>query len=221
MWSYFLVLASSRVISGIMYRTSPVIVENKPLQGEARHLRCLSVFALSGLIFPIMTAVLYIIPYLYHGLGEYSILIGCRVCIRFLLRHEGAYFSIMTGEVLYIIPLITRLLPKTKQFIYNVFVTSIHSVDQQRNSPPKTLTSSLSNRQRLGWYISRLLHWQVTGLRAEWYQRQKVLLFTLTAVIIHPLPMNYPKIIDRRKLWSAHASERNVEKTRVIINNNL
>ena len=122
----------------------------------------------------------------------------------------------MTGEVLYIIPLITRLLPKTKQFIYNVFVTSIHSVDQQRNSPPKTLTSLLSNRQRLGWYISRLLHWQVTGLRAEWYQRQKVLLFTLTAVIIHPLPMNYPKIIDRRKLWSAHASERNVEKTRVI-----
>ena len=135
-----------------------------------------------------------------------------------LLRHEGAYFTIMTGKVLYIIPLITRLLAKTKQFIYNVFVTSIHSVDQQRNSPPKTLTSSLSNRQRLGWYISRLLHWQVTGLRAECYQRQKVILFTLTAVIIHPLPMNYQKIIDRRKLWSAHASERNVEKTRVINN---
>ena len=78
-----------------------------------------------------------------------------------LLRHEGAYFSIMTGEVLYIIPLITRLLPKTKQFIYNVFVTSIHSVDQQRNSPPKTLTSSLSNRQRLvdtcpAYYIDKL-----------------------------------------------------------------
>ena len=77
-----------------------------------------------------------------------------------LLRHEGAYFTIMTGKVLYIIPLITRLLPKTKQFIYNVFVTSIHSVYQQRNCPPKTLTSSLSNRQRLGWYISRLLHWR-------------------------------------------------------------
>ena len=28
----------TRVISGIMYRT-PVIIENKPLQGEARHLR--------------------------------------------------------------------------------------------------------------------------------------------------------------------------------------
>ena len=137
-----------------------------------------------------------------------------------LLRHEGAYFTIMTGKVLYIIPLITRLLAKTKQFIYNVFVTSIHSVDQQRNSPPKTLTSSLSNRQRLGWYISRLLHWQVTGLHAKWYQRQKIILFTLRAVITHPLPMNYPKIIDRRKLWSAHASERNVEKTCVIITYN-
>ena len=66
------------------------------------------------------------------------------------VRPEGAYFTIMTGKVLYIIPLITRLIAKTKQFIYNVFVTSIHSVDQQRNSPPKALTSSLSNRQRLG-----------------------------------------------------------------------
>ena len=50
-----------------MYRTSPVIVENKPLQGEARQLRYASVgvmFALSGLIFPIMTGVLYIIPYI-------------------------------------------------------------------------------------------------------------------------------------------------------------
>ena len=138
-----------------------------------------------------------------------------------LLRHEGACFTIMTGKVLYIIPLITRLLAKTKQFIYNVFVTSIHSVDQQRNSPPKTLTSSLSNRQRLGWYISHLLLWKVTGLRAECYQRQKVILFTLTAVIIHPLPMNYQKIIHRRKLWSAHASERNVEKTCVIKIDNL
>ena len=121
-----------------------------------------------------------------------------------LLCHEGAYFTIMTGKVLYIIPLITRLLAKTKQFISNVFVTSIHSVDQQRNSPPKTLTSSLSNRQRLGWYISRLLHWQVTGLRAEWYQRQKVLLFTLTAVIIHPLPMNYLSNRSRQAVVCAH-----------------
>ena len=47
-----------------MYRMSPVIIENKPLQGEARHLRCLSVFALSGLIFMIMAGVLCIIPYI-------------------------------------------------------------------------------------------------------------------------------------------------------------
>ena len=69
-----------------------------------------------------------------------------------LLRHEGAYFTIMTGTVLYIILLITRLLPKTKQFIYNVFVTSIHSVDQHRNSPPKTLTS-ISNGE-----LSNIIH---------------------------------------------------------------
>ena len=49
----------------------------------------------------------------------------------------------MTGHVLYIIPLITRRLAKTKKRVsfYNLFVTSIRSVDQQRNSPPKTLTS--------------------------------------------------------------------------------
>ena len=34
--------------------------------------------------------------------------------------------------------------------LYNLFVTSIRSVDQQRNSTPKTL-KSLSNRGRLGW----------------------------------------------------------------------
>ena len=51
MGSYFFVLASSRVTSGVMYRTS----QKKPLQGEARPLRCVGVlFALSGLIFPIM-----------------------------------------------------------------------------------------------------------------------------------------------------------------------
>ena len=32
-----------------------------------------------------------------------------------LLRPEGAFFFIMTGDVLYIIPLITRLLAKTKK----------------------------------------------------------------------------------------------------------
>ena len=35
-------------------------------------------------------------------------------------------------------------------FFYNLFVTSIRSVDQQRKSQPKTLTS-LSNRIRWGW----------------------------------------------------------------------
>ena len=51
------------VISGIMYRT-PVLIENKPRQGEARALRFSVLFALSGLIFPIMTGLLYIIPYI-------------------------------------------------------------------------------------------------------------------------------------------------------------
>ena len=40
-----------------MYRTSSVIIENKPLQVGV-------LSALSGLIFPIMTGVLYIIPYI-------------------------------------------------------------------------------------------------------------------------------------------------------------
>ena len=57
-------MASSCVISGIMYRTSPVIIENKPLQGEAGPVLS-GLFALSGLIFPIMTGVLYIIPYIW------------------------------------------------------------------------------------------------------------------------------------------------------------
>ena len=47
----------------------------------------------------------------------------------------GGLFSIMTGDVLYIIPLITRLLAKTKKItshgvsFYNLSVTSIRSVD--------------------------------------------------------------------------------------------
>ena len=45
--------------------------------------------------------------------------------------------------------------------LFTLFVTSIRSVDQQRNSPPKTLTS-LSNRRHWGW--------QVTGLLAECYR---------------------------------------------------
>ena len=58
-------------------------------------------------------------------------------------------FSIMSGDVLFIIPLITRLLAKTKQYLHMVclFTFTIRSVDKQRNSPPKTLTS-LSNRTR-------------------------------------------------------------------------
>ena len=61
----------------------------------------------------------------------------------------------MTGDVLYIIPLITQGLGENEKIsshrvsFYNVFVTGIRRVDQQRNSPPKTLTS-LSNRVRWG-----------------------------------------------------------------------
>ena len=64
--------------------------------------------------------------------------------VRFALKR--LIFPIMTN-VQNISPLITRLLAKTS--FYNLFVTCIHSVDQQRNSPPKTLTS-LSNRVRWG-----------------------------------------------------------------------
>ena len=75
---------------------------------------------------------------------------------------EISVYSIMTGDVLYIIPLITRLLAKNEKitshgvYFYNLIVTSIRCVDQQRNSPPKSLTS-LSNRRCWGmtsyWYL--------------------------------------------------------------------
>ena len=77
-------------------------------------------------------------------------------------------FSIMTGDVLYIIPLITRLLAKTKKItshgvsFHNLFVTSIRSVDQQRNNQPKTLTL-FSNRRRWGRQVTGLLPMQVNG----------------------------------------------------------
>ena len=45
---------------------------------------------------------------------------------------------------------------------YNLFVSSIHSVDQQRNSQPKTLTS-LSNQRRWGSQVTGLLPMQVNG----------------------------------------------------------
>ena len=48
-----------------MYRTSSVIIENKPLQVSV-------LLALSGLIFPIMTGVLYIIPYIGYLLLKHS-----------------------------------------------------------------------------------------------------------------------------------------------------
>ena len=66
---------------------------------------------------------------------------------------------IITGDVLYIIPLITRLLAKTSHGVsfYNFFVTSILSVDQQRNNfSAKTLTS-LSNGRRWDRQVTRLL----------------------------------------------------------------
>ena len=42
-----------------------------------------------------------------------------------LLRPEGAYFPIMTGDVLYIIPLIRRLLAKTKKQLHTVCLFTI------------------------------------------------------------------------------------------------
>ena len=60
----------------------------------------------------------------------------------------------MTGDVLYIIPLITGYLSKKKKTLpgvsfCNLVVTGIRNVDHQRNSSPKTLTS-LSNQVRWG-----------------------------------------------------------------------
>ena len=69
------------------------------------------------------------------------------------LRPVWAYFLIMTDDVLYIILLYYTLTCQNEKItsdgvsFYNFFVTGIRSVDQQRNSPPKTLTS-LSNRVR-------------------------------------------------------------------------
>ena len=65
--------------------------------------------------------------------------------------HHWEPFSIMNGDVLYIIPFITQLLAKTKKYLHTVclFTNTIRSVDQPSNSPPKTLTS-LSNRVRCG-----------------------------------------------------------------------
>ena len=47
------------------------------------------------------------------------------------------------SDILYIIPLITRLLAKTKKLLHKVclFTIIIRSVDQQRNGSPKTSTS--------------------------------------------------------------------------------
>ena len=53
---FFFILARSRVINGI--RTSPVVIEKQAPSGAKHWL------ALSGIIFPITTSVLYIIPYI-------------------------------------------------------------------------------------------------------------------------------------------------------------
>ena len=55
------------------------------------------------------------------------------------LRPEGAYKKNKQNE---------KITSHGASF-YNVFVSSIHSVDQQRNNPPKTLTL-LSNRRHWG-----------------------------------------------------------------------
>ena len=73
-----------------------------------------------------------------------------------LLRPEGDYFPIMTSDVLrkhypayYTVTYQNETITSHCLSVYNLFVSSIRSVDQQRNSPPKTLTS-LSNRVRWG-----------------------------------------------------------------------
>ena len=61
----------------------------------------------------------------------------------------------MAGDVLYIIPLITRLLTSLKKKMvsfYNFFVI-IRSVDQQRNSPPKTLATEYAGVDKLPDYL--------------------------------------------------------------------
>ena len=67
-----------------MYRTSPLIIENKAPQGEARRLRFVSGvrFALSRLIFPITAAIVYIIPYI-TALSPNSL--GCTLPPKYLL----------------------------------------------------------------------------------------------------------------------------------------
>ena len=57
MLSYFFVLASTRVISPFRAKQHPP-------------LRVGVLFALSGLIFPIMAGVLYIIPYIFTGIEQ-------------------------------------------------------------------------------------------------------------------------------------------------------
>ena len=59
----FNAMARSRVINGIVYRASPVIIKYKPLQSKAGHVHFASVYGSPCLIFPIMTGVLYI-PYI-------------------------------------------------------------------------------------------------------------------------------------------------------------
>ena len=85
MWRYFLVLAGSRVISGIMYRKSSAIIENKPLQGEAR------LFALSGFIFPTMTGVLYILPYIMHTPGKCMPTLWAYIRLQVGFRHSALH----------------------------------------------------------------------------------------------------------------------------------
>ena len=118
--------------------------------------------------------------------------------------------SIMTGDVLYIIPLITWLLAKKKKLqltshcvsFYNSFVT-IHSVDQKRNSPPKTLTS-LSNRIRV---VAKWAdYWRSDN--KDVYQREKKLTLLDSGhfmLIGRSIYANRPSEVRK-----AHASERRV-----------
>ena len=87
---------------------------------------------------------------------------------------------------------------------YNLFVTSIRSVDQQRNSPPKLLTS-LSNRGRWGWSYRT-----TCGVI-----RQTLKISGHYMLSNGELSQNY----SQTEVVNAHASERRVqqhEKSRVI-----
>ena len=67
-------------------------------------------------------------------------------------------FSILTGDVLYIIPLITRLLTKNEKITsHSLFTITIRSVDQQRNSLLNMLKTPMGiSRYRVQIWVFRV-----------------------------------------------------------------